>query len=139
MFKKGFTIRMIICISIELIIAAIHMLRIGSYLKGDIYTYYYSYASDIMVPFGVYFLISTNEIYIRFLRKWYVKALIVFGIATLAEIMQAFGVYLLGETFDVFDILMYAVGVMLAAFVDKIIFKRIIPNWKLSEDSDNQN
>ena len=115
-----------------LLIALIHLFRLGTYLHGELNILYYSYASDIMIPFGMYFLLSINDIQIHFLRKWQVKALIVFGITTFTEVMQAFGVYFLGVTFDVLDILMFAAGVFLAVLFDKIVFKRFIPFWDLS-------
>lgn len=49
---------------------------------------------------------------------------------TFSEIMQLFGVYLFGVTFDLADILMYAIGVMVAVFFDKQIFERALPYWK---------
>jgi len=121
--------RMIIGISILAVIALIHLFRVGQYLKGDLFTYYYSYASDIMIPFGFYFLLSINESTIRFLRKWYVKALIIFGTTTIIEILQLFGVNIVGETFDILDILMYAFGVIIAVLCDRLILKRFIPFW----------
>ena len=112
------------------ILAAIHAVRIGSYLNGDLYIYYYSFASDLMIPFGAYFLLSLNEIQIRFLQKWYVKVIIVFSVMTFSEIMQHFGFYFFGDTFDWIDILMFAIGAFIAALVDKQIFERFVPLWK---------
>lgn len=127
--KQTRRIRLIVGIAIMLLIAAIHWFRVGSYLNGDLYLYYYGYASDIMLPFGVYFMLSMNEIQYRFLRKWYVKAFIVFGLMTFSEFMQIFGIYFFGVTFDIIDIFMFGTGVLLAAFFDKIIFERFIPSW----------
>jgi len=121
--------RIIVGVSIMLIIAAMHAFRIGQYLNGDLYIYYYSFASDIMLPFGAYFMLSMNEIKIRYLRKWYVKLLIVFSIMTFSEIMQLYGFYFFGVTFDVLDILMFGIGASLAAFFDKQVFERLIPFW----------
>ena len=122
----------IVGVSIMLIIAAIHVFRIGSYLSGKSYLLYYSFASDMIIPFGMYFLLSINEVQIRFLRKWQTKAIVVFGISTFTEIMQAFGIYFLGVTFDLIDILMFGIGVAVAVFFDKQIFERLIPHWKLN-------
>jgi hypothetical protein len=120
---------MIIGISILAVIALIHLFRVGQYLKGDLFTYYYSYASDIMIPFGFYFLLSINESTIRFLRKWYVKALIIFGTTTIIEILQLFGVNIVGVTFYILDILMYAFGVIIAVLCDRLVLKKFIPFW----------
>ncbi len=121
---------MVVGISMMLAVAAIHAFRIGTYLNGDLYIYYYSYASDVMIPFGMYFLLSMNQFQYRFLEKWYVKALIVFGLATLTEILQIFGVYALGVTFDIFDILMFGIGVLIAVLLDKLVFEHFIPYWR---------
>lgn len=123
----------IVGVSIMLVIAAIHVFRIGSYLDGEAYILYYSYASDVIIPFGFYFILSMNEIQIKFLQQWYTKALIVFGLATSTEIMQIFGFYVLGVTFDIFDILMFGIGVAIAVLLDKQIFERFIPYWKIND------
>ena len=94
---------------------------------------YYSYASDIIIPFGFYFILSMNEIQIKFLQQWYTKAFIVFGMATFTEIMQIFGFSVLGVTFDIFEILRFAIGVAIAAFLDKQIFERFVPYWKTNK------
>jgi hypothetical protein len=127
-------IRVLVGIVIMIIIAAIHGFRIGHYLNGKLYIYYYSYASDFMLPFGAYYLLSMNENQLRFLRKWYIKVLIVFSVMTFSEMMQLVGVYLFGVTFDIIDILMYAIGAFIAVFFDKQIFERFIPSWKYNPE-----
>jgi len=129
--NKNRVSRLSVGISINLILAAVHIFRLGSYLNGDAYILYYSYASDIMIPIGFYFLLCINDLKKPFLREWYVKALLVFGVTTFTEIMQAFGIYMLGVTFDIFDILMFGIGVLIAAFLDKVVFERMIPNYKI--------
>jgi len=131
--KKNRIVRTTVGICINLIIAAIHVFRLGSYLNGDLYILYYSYASDILVPIGFYFLLCLNDVQIRFFKKWYVKALIVFLLAAFTEIMQAFGIYMLGETFDVMDILMFGIGVSVAAILDVQVFEKVIPGYKITE------
>ena len=112
-----------------LVIALIHVFRVGTYLDGMLFTLYYSYFSDIIIPFGMYFLLCLNDVSIRFLQDWWVKALLVFATASLTEVMQAFGVPLLGQTFDPLDFVMFGVGVLLAAFVDGVLFNRVLPFW----------
>lgn len=68
-YRLNQSVRVIVGIVIMVTIAAIHGFRIGSYLNGNLYLDYYSYASDLMLPFGAYFLLSMNEIQLRFLRK----------------------------------------------------------------------
>lgn len=130
--NKNRIVRIATGVSINLIIAIAHIFRIGSYLNGNLYILYYSYASDILVPISFYFLLCMNDIQVRFLRNWYTKALIVFLLATFTEIMQAFGIYMLGVTFDIVDIIMFAIGVSVAAFLDVQIFEKIIPGYKIN-------
>ena len=130
MISQNQRIRILVGVVIMLILAAIHGFRVGSYLTGNAYIYYYSFASDIMLPFGAYFLLCMNEIQLRFLRKWYLKVIIVFSTMTFSEILQYHGIYFFGVTFDWIDVLMYGIGAILAAFFDKQILERLIPFWK---------
>ena len=125
--------RSAVVITVMLFIALIHVFRVGTYLEDPLFSLYYSYFSDIIIPFGMYFLLCLNDVTLPFLKDWWVKALIVFTVAAITEIMQAFGIPLLGQTFDMLDIVMFAVGVLSAAFVDRIIFDRIFPFWSLEK------
>jgi hypothetical protein len=126
--------RIIVGICIIVVIALIHIFRVGSYLNGDLYLMYYSYVSDLIIPFGIYFLLCINELYIKILRKWYIKATIILGFTTLVEILQLLGIYALGITFDPVDILMYALGVGIAVIFDRLLFKRFIPFWNIKSE-----
>ncbi|MBT5928408.1 MAG: hypothetical protein HOH33_17535 [Verrucomicrobia bacterium] len=136
MSKKKFgvcqRVRVIAAIVIMVTIAAIHAFRIGSYLDGYLYICYYSYASDLMLPFGSYFLLSMNELQFKFLHQWHVKALTVFSVMTFSEMLQFFGISFFGVTFDIVDILMYGIGAIFAALLDKQVFERLIPCWKIN-------
>jgi hypothetical protein len=79
-------------------------------------------------------MLSMVEIQFRFLRNWFVKALIVFAVMTFSEIMQIFGFYFFGVTFDILDILMFGIGVFIAVLVDTKIFERFMPNWKYTDE-----
>ncbi len=117
-------------VSIQLILAAMHGFRIGTYLHGNWYRLYYSFFGDIALPFGFYFLLCLSEPDFPILKSWKVKALLIFSGATAAEIGQYFGYYVFGVTFDPLDILMYAIGAIAAAFVDTRIFPRLFNFWK---------
>ena len=121
--------RTALIVTIMLGIALIHVFRIGAYLSDPLFTLYYSYFSDIVIPFGMYFLLCQSDWLVRPLRDWRVKALLVFGVASCTEVMQAFGVPLLGQTFDPLDLVMFGVGVLLAAFVDRFVFHPLLPCW----------
>ena len=127
--RKKLVYKYVVVIFIILVIAAVHLFRVGSYLDGVYYQYYYGYFSDIVVPFGMYFLLCMNDLRFVFLRKWTVKCLLVFGFASITEIMQAFGVPILGRTFDPLDFVMFGIGVITAALIEKQLFERIFPFW----------
>jgi len=119
--------------AVILTVALIHILRVGSYFGGTAFRLYYSYFSDIVVPFGMYFLLCLNEVSISFLRGWRVKATLVFALGASTEVAQAFGAPLLGRTFDPLDFTMFASGALFAAFVDRIVFTRLFGFWSLKD------
>lgn len=118
-----------VVVGLQLVIALIHIFRVGTFFSGKLYIYYYSFFGDFILPFGMYFLLCIQDKSIPFLRSWKVRALIVFGVATLAEILQGFGVYAFGVTFDPLDILMYAAGVLCAVLVDVKILTPKFAFW----------
>ena len=121
--------KIMIIILIQVLIALIHIFRLGQLFDGHVYDLYYGYFSDLILPFGAYFLLSMSDATIPFLRKWYVKAGIVFSLASFSEICQFFGIEAWGVTFDPFDIGMYGAGVLIAAFVDVKLFANIFGFW----------
>ncbi len=126
-------VRIIAGLSIITIIALIHIIGVRNYLKGDFYLIYCSYASDLIIPFGIYFLLCISELRYRILKKWYVKASIIIGLTTLAEFLQLLGIYALGITFDPIDIIVYVLGVGIAVIFDRLVFKQFISSWDLEK------
>jgi len=125
--------RLALIYSIVLLIALAHVFRLGSYLQGEWYNLYYSYFSDVVIPFGFYFLICSNEIYIPFLRHWPVKLATAFLTPASAETGQYIGFELLGVSFEPLDYAMYAVGAGFAALVDTQVFSRIFRFWPIKK------
>jgi len=111
---------------------AIAMLFIAnpSWMSGSMRVIYQSYFADVIIPFSFYFLLTLVSDNFKQLKKWWVKALLVFGLCALSETLQYFGVFALARVFDPVDYLMYGVGVLLAAFVDRQIFTRMLPFWE---------
>jgi hypothetical protein len=148
--------KIIIIILIQVAIALVHVFRLGQIFQGQAYTLYYSYFSDVILPFGMYFLLSLNDVTIsvgfepsttpiiplpnsvsaikKSFQKWYVKAGLIFTLTTFAEICQFFGIEVLGVTFDPFDILMYGIGVSVAAFIDVKVFAKYLGFWANPKD-----
>jgi hypothetical protein len=128
--------RLAVILSILALIAAAHIFRLGSYLQGELYNIYYSYFSDIVLPIAAYFLITLNEAWFTFLQKWFIKAGIVFAFTFFAEICQLFGIEMLGATFDALDILMYGIGLSIAAFLDVKVFPKTFDFWVIAKTED---
>ena len=122
--------RKYLVIGIELILGLMHVIGIGRHSSERMFILSASYFSDLALPFGFYFLLALSAEKTEFLRKWWVKAGIVFLMATFAEVGQYFGLYILGRTFDPIDIVMYAAGVLLAALVDWL-FLIVFKFWKI--------
>jgi hypothetical protein len=126
---SGSSRRTAVVISIVVLIAVVHIFRIGSYLQGESYNFYYSYFSDFILPFGFYFLLCMNEPHMPVLRRWEAKFAIAFLMPSIAETCQYFGIPVLGSTFDPLDYLMYGIGAMSAVVVDRQVFSRIFDFW----------
>ncbi len=88
--------RAAVAVSVMVTIGLFHAFRIGTYLPAKWYTLYYSFFSDITMPFGIYFMLCIYDINLKLLRGWHTKALLVFAGCAATEVAQAFGVYLLG-------------------------------------------
>lgn len=102
-------------------VAAVHLLRPGTHLRGLQYRLYYSYASDLLLPFAMYFLLCVSEAKLQFLCDWRAKVIVIFAAASAAEMLQGLGVPMLGRTFDPVDFLMYGAGVLVAALLDRLV------------------
>lgn len=125
--------KIIVAIAVILIIAAIHIFRVGTYFSGRLFILYYSFFSDIVIPIGIYFLLCINDVSIPSLKNWKIKAAIVFVIAAATEVAQAFGVPILGSTFDPLDFVMFGLGIFIAIGLD-YLFSRILPFWSFGDE-----
>ena len=125
--------RLAIIFCIVALMAVVHIFRVGSYLQGEWYNLYYSYFSDLILPFGFYFMLCANEPHIPILRRWEVKGAIAFLTPALAETCQYFGMPLLGSTFDLLDYVMYGMGALSAVVVDTQVFSRLFGFWRIEK------
>lgn len=114
-----------IIIGIQFFLAALHILGPGQYLSGSWRSLYQSYFSDLVLPFGLYFLLCAPGDSLPFLQQWQARALAAFLAPVVAEALQAFGIHAFGATFDPLDILMYAIGVALAVLAERILFSKL--------------
>jgi hypothetical protein len=125
--------RRAVIFSIVILIAIVHIFRIGSYLQGQLYNLYYSYFSDFILPFGFYFLLCATERQMPILRRWEAKLAVAFLIPSIAETCQYFGIPVLGSTFDLLDYFMYGIGAISAVTVDTQVFSRIFDFWAMEK------
>ena len=112
-----------------LIIAGLFIIG-ADWASENIHRLFHNYFADIAIPFGYYLLLVLIEDKNKLLQKWHIKALAIFTLCSISETLQYFGIYALASVFDPFDYLMYATGVLLAAFTDRIIFKLVFSFWK---------
>lgn len=90
---------------------------------------FHSYFADIAIPFGYYLLLVLLEEKYKLFKKWFIKAGAVFTLCALSETLQYFDYYALASVFDPMDYVLYAIGVLLAVFADRILFKRMFDFW----------
>jgi hypothetical protein len=111
-----------------LIIAGIFV--IGADWAGEpVKQLFHSYFADIAIPFGYYLLLILLEDKYKCFKKWYIKAGAIFALCALSETLQYFGIYALATVFDPWDYVMYALGVLLGAFFDRILYKSLFGFW----------
>jgi hypothetical protein len=122
---KALRNKTLIIVALQLLVASLHALHLKSYLSAPWDIYYSSWFSDVLIPFGFYFLLCLNDMSLRILKPWYVKAAIIFLLCTTSEVLQFYGIYAFGVTFDWLDILAYCAGVLLAALVERKLFARL--------------
>ena len=130
---SDFLRRYAVIYGLVILIAVVHILRIGSYLQGELYNLYYSYFSDFIVPFGCYFLLCATELQVPILRRWEAKLAIAFLMPAIAETCQYFGIPVLGSTFDLLDYFVYGIGAMSTVVVDTQVFSRIFGFWTMEK------
>ena len=117
----------VVVVVISVAVGLLHFVT-GEGYRGPFPTFVNGYLIDILLPMSLYFLLSLTEH--ALFRSWVVKALSVFGVGVAVETAQFFGATLLGRTFDPLDYVMYAAGVLLAAFLDLFLFPRLFPFWE---------
>ena len=115
-------------IFIQLVIALFFILGADK-ASRSLYIQYQSYFADIFIPFGFYFLLSIKGDRSKYFNTWWKKSLAIFILCATSETLQYFGIYALARVFDPIDYVMYGFGVLLAAFVDRVIFTRTFSFW----------
>jgi hypothetical protein len=117
----------LLIVTIALIVGALHFVT-GENYRGPFPVFVNGYLIDILLPMTLVLLMGLIEN--RLARSALFRTLAVFGIGCLVEVSQYFGRPFFGSTFDPFDILAYAGGVLLGALLDLIVFPRLVQNWR---------
>jgi hypothetical protein len=115
--------RQVVITVIALLVAAAHLWT-GPDYAGPAPAFVTGYAMDILIPFSSYFLLCAAEVDWKPLRPWWRKVLLVFAVISSAEVAQAYGYPVFGNTCDPMDLLAYGVGAVVAALVDRQILAR---------------
>jgi hypothetical protein len=116
-------------VGIQLLIALVFISGVGR-ANRSAQILYHSYFADIALPFGFYFLLSLSESRHAFLKPWSIKALAVFTLCAVSETLQFFGIFALARVFDPLDFVMYGLGALAAAAVDRAVFARSFSFWE---------
>lgn len=121
-------IRKIVVISLQIVIVVLLILG-AEFSTNSLRIYYYGYFADVVIPFGFYFLLFLIQDKLPVFEKWQVKALSIFSLCALSEFLQSLGIYAFARVFDPLDFVMYGIGVLAAAFVDRMIFHKYLSFW----------
>ena len=118
----------IVVISLQVVVVVLFILGTKISIQS-LRIFYYSYFADLFIPFGFYFLLFPIQDKHSLFEKWQAKALSIFLLCASSEILQFFGIYALARVFDLLDFLMYGIGVLTAAFVDRKVFAKYLSFW----------
>ena len=113
---------------IALAVGALHFIT-GENYQGPFPVFVNGYLIDILLPMTLYLLLSLFES--KLIRAPLFRACSVFGFGCFVEASQYFGYPIFGSTFDPFDILAYASGVLLGILLDLVILPQLIPSWQM--------
>jgi len=131
--KNVFIKRRIVIVSIALFIGVLHLISIGRFLQNDLYNLYRCYFSDVIIPFGFYYLLCATEFKLPQMKSWKMKLAISFIFPTIAETLQLFGIPFLGSTYDPVDYIMYGIGSSTACIIEAQLFPIIFKFWQNEE------
>ena len=107
--------RKIIVVFIAVVTGLLHFLT-GPKYHGPFPSFINGYMIDILLPFAMYLVLGVANQSI--IRSGVARGVFVFAIGAISETLQYFGVPIFGRTFDVFDFLMFGIGIGLAAIFE---------------------
>ena len=106
--------------------AALHFGKSENY-RGPFALFVNGYMIDIVLPMTLVMLMGLFQN--KILRSIIFRACAIFITGCLVEFSQFAGYPIFGSTFDPLDILAYAGVVLLAIFLDLVLFPQLFPTW----------
>ena len=108
-------------VAVCLVVAALHLVT-GPGYHGPCRAFVTGYLIDLALPFSLVLLLGVGLERAPRLRRPIVRATAVFLLGATVELLQYLGVPLFGSTFDVLDLLMYALGATAALAFEFLAF-----------------
>lgn len=109
-------------VGVAVLVALLHF-PIGSGYEGPWKGFVTGYLIDILAPFAAYLVLGVTQF--NTLRRWWIRALLVFTVGAASEVLQFFGVPIFGQTFDPLDFVAFAAGLMAAAVFEHLVVLRL--------------
>ncbi len=109
-----------VIVACALLVALLQLLGSRNY-HGPGRWFVTGYLFDLLIPLMFYLLLSLAAPQVS---NW-TRGLAVFAAGALVEFLQFFGVPIFGQTFDPFDLLVYALGVLAGMAVESKLLSRL--------------
>ena len=112
-------------VMISLFVAFLHLI-IGPGYQGICRHFIRGYLIDILLPMNLYLLLQISfRKRLSVYRSRISAAVLTFSFGVMVELLQFYGIYFFGSTYDLLDILMYATGVGSGIVFDLVIINRL--------------
>lgn len=109
-----------------LVVAALHFFT-GEGYRGPFPIFVNGYLIDVLLPMVLFLLMGLFDN--KLIRSMLFRIGAVFGFGCFVEVSQFLGHPIFGSTFDPYDILAYAVGILFGVLLETFVFSQFIPNW----------
>ena len=117
------TTKKVIVAAICIAVGALHFL-IGPKYNGPFPVIISGYAIDVLLPFSLVLLSGLPKS--RYLTGIVARATTIFVVAASSEMLQYFGVPVFGSTFDPFDFVAFAIGILFACAFEKLFLQKYL-------------
>lgn len=115
-----------VVVTICLLVAALHLVT-GPDYRGPWRPFVTGYLMDLALPFAMVLLLGVGLEHSPTLQRPGLRVMAVFAVGAAVEFLQYRGVPIFGRTFDVLDLLMYAMGSVGAVGFERVVFAPMAP------------